>query len=86
MRRWSNSLGTTWLGVRPGRGYRDRVVVMAKLVDARPDFRPRVWLEQLPPLDEKTWGSRAVKHMNRRTLPPTKFDYQMLRMDHDQGL
>jgi DNA-3-methyladenine glycosylase II len=25
--------------------------VMAKLIDARPDFRPRAWLEQLPPLD-----------------------------------
>lgn len=24
---------------------------MAKLIDARPDFRPRAWLEQLPPLD-----------------------------------
>src|SRR5262249_61109902 len=25
--------------------------VMAKLIDTRPDFRPRAWLEQLPPLD-----------------------------------
>jgi DNA-3-methyladenine glycosylase II len=25
--------------------------VMAKLIDARPHFRPRAWLEQLPPLD-----------------------------------
>ncbi len=25
--------------------------VMAKLIDARPDFRPRSWLQELPPLD-----------------------------------
>lgn len=25
--------------------------VLAKLIDARPDFRPRAWLEDLPPLD-----------------------------------
>src|ERR1700730_6226206 len=25
--------------------------VLAKLIDARPDFRPRAWLEELPPLD-----------------------------------
>src|SRR5215813_9524816 len=25
--------------------------VMAKLINTRPDFRPRAWLEQLPPLD-----------------------------------
>ena len=25
--------------------------VLAKIVDARPDFRPRAWLEELPPLD-----------------------------------
>jgi len=25
--------------------------VMAKLIDTRPDFRPRAWLKQLPPLD-----------------------------------
>jgi DNA-3-methyladenine glycosylase II len=25
--------------------------VMAKLIDARPDFRPRAWMDELPPLD-----------------------------------
>jgi DNA-3-methyladenine glycosylase II len=25
--------------------------VLARLIDARPDFRPRAWLEELPPLD-----------------------------------
>src|SRR2546423_14030559 len=25
--------------------------VMARLIDARPDFRPRAWLDELPPLD-----------------------------------
>jgi DNA-3-methyladenine glycosylase II len=25
--------------------------VMARLIDARPDFRPRAWLNELPPLD-----------------------------------
>jgi hypothetical protein len=25
--------------------------VLAKLIDARPDFRPRAWMEELPPLD-----------------------------------
>jgi 3-methyladenine DNA glycosylase/8-oxoguanine DNA glycosylase len=25
--------------------------VMARLIDAHPDFRPRAWLEELPPLD-----------------------------------
>jgi len=25
--------------------------VMAQLIDARPDFRPRAWLQELPPLD-----------------------------------
>ena len=25
--------------------------VLAKLIDARPDFRPRAWLDELPPLD-----------------------------------
>src|SRR6266566_6077850 len=25
--------------------------VLAKIIDARPDFRPRAWLEDLPPLD-----------------------------------
>lgn len=25
--------------------------VMAQLIDARPDFRPRAWLDELPPLD-----------------------------------
>src|SRR6266704_3299156 len=25
--------------------------VMARLIDARPDFRPRAWADELPPLD-----------------------------------
>ena len=25
--------------------------VLARLIDARPDFRPRAWLDELPPLD-----------------------------------
>ena len=25
--------------------------VLARLIDARPDFRPRAWIEQLPPMD-----------------------------------
>jgi DNA-3-methyladenine glycosylase II len=25
--------------------------VLARLIDARPDFRPRAWMEELPPLD-----------------------------------
>src|SRR6476620_7972479 len=26
--------------------------VFARLIDARPDFRPRAWLDDLPPLDD----------------------------------
>ena len=26
-------------------------LVLARLIDARPDFRPRAWMEELPPLD-----------------------------------
>ena len=25
--------------------------VLARLINARPDFRPRAWLDELPPLD-----------------------------------
>jgi len=25
--------------------------VLAQLIDARPDFRPRAWMDELPPLD-----------------------------------
>jgi DNA-3-methyladenine glycosylase II len=25
--------------------------VLKQIIDARPDFRPRAWLDQLPPLD-----------------------------------
>src|SRR5579862_9873397 len=25
--------------------------ILAKLIDARPDFRPRAWMDELPPLD-----------------------------------
>src|SRR2546425_1594193 len=25
--------------------------VLAKIIDARPDFRPRAWMKELPPLD-----------------------------------
>src|SRR5467141_4797657 len=25
--------------------------ILARLIDARPDFRPRAWLDELPPLD-----------------------------------
>src|SRR6266568_2719009 len=25
--------------------------VLARLIDARPDFRPRAWIDELPPLD-----------------------------------
>src|SRR2546425_10934105 len=25
--------------------------VLAKIIDARPDFRPRAWMDELPPLD-----------------------------------
>jgi DNA-3-methyladenine glycosylase II len=25
--------------------------VLARLIDARPDFRPRAWMDELPPLD-----------------------------------
>src|SRR5213593_3809448 len=25
--------------------------VLARIIDARPDFRPRAWLDELPPLD-----------------------------------
>ena len=25
--------------------------VLARLIDSRPDFRPRAWLDELPPLD-----------------------------------
>src|ERR1700737_2875416 len=25
--------------------------VMARLIEARPDFRPRAWMDELPPLD-----------------------------------
>jgi DNA-3-methyladenine glycosylase II len=30
---------------------RDADPVLARLIDARPDFRPRAWLDELPPLD-----------------------------------
>jgi DNA-3-methyladenine glycosylase II len=30
---------------------RDADPVLAKLIDARPDFRPRAWMDELPPLD-----------------------------------
>jgi DNA-3-methyladenine glycosylase II len=30
---------------------RDADPVLRRLIDARPDFRPRAWLEELPPLD-----------------------------------
>ena len=30
---------------------RSRDPVLAKVIDARPDFRPRAWLDELPPLD-----------------------------------
>jgi len=30
---------------------RDADPVMARLIDAHPDFRPRAWMDQLPPLD-----------------------------------
>jgi DNA-3-methyladenine glycosylase II len=30
---------------------RDADPVLARLIDARPDFRPRAWMEELPPLD-----------------------------------
>ena len=30
---------------------RDADPVLAKLIDARPGFRPRAWLDELPPLD-----------------------------------
>ena len=25
--------------------------MLARLIDARPDFRPRAWMDELPPLD-----------------------------------
>ncbi|HEY4413424.1 MAG TPA: hypothetical protein VGN06_10535 [Gaiellaceae bacterium] len=25
--------------------------VLGRLIDARPDFRPRAWMDELPPLD-----------------------------------
>jgi hypothetical protein len=33
--------------------------VLAQLIDARPDFRPRAWMDALPPLDEDA-GFAAV--------------------------
>jgi DNA-3-methyladenine glycosylase II len=30
---------------------RDADPVLARLIDARPDFRPRAWMDELPPLD-----------------------------------
>jgi DNA-3-methyladenine glycosylase II len=30
---------------------RDSDPVLAQLIDARPDFRPRAWMDELPPLD-----------------------------------
>jgi DNA-3-methyladenine glycosylase II len=30
---------------------RDADPVLAQLIDARPDFRPRAWMDELPPLD-----------------------------------
>ena len=32
--------------------------VLARLIDARPDFRPRAWMDELPPLDEERFGER----------------------------
>jgi DNA-3-methyladenine glycosylase II len=37
---------------RKGREFlRNADPVLAKMIDARPDFRPRAWLDELPPLD-----------------------------------
>jgi DNA-3-methyladenine glycosylase II len=40
-------------GVDPeGRAFlRDADPVLAKIIDDRPDFRPRAWMDELPPLD-----------------------------------
>jgi DNA-3-methyladenine glycosylase II len=40
------------LADRKGREFlRKADPVLARLIDARPDFRPRAWLDELPPLD-----------------------------------
>jgi DNA-3-methyladenine glycosylase II len=40
------------LADRKGREFlRNADPVLARLIDARPDFRPRAWMDELPPLD-----------------------------------
>ena len=40
------------LADRKGREFlRNADPVLAQLIDARPDFRPRAWLDELPPLE-----------------------------------
>jgi 3-methyladenine DNA glycosylase/8-oxoguanine DNA glycosylase len=40
--------------------------VLARLIDARPEFRSRAWMEELPPLDAERWRpyrSLAVSYL-----------------------
>ena len=40
--------------------------VMARLVDAHPDFRPRAWLDELPPLD--AFGTLVFQVLGQQLL------------------
>jgi hypothetical protein len=36
---------------REATAYPGTPTVLARLIDAQPDFRPRAWMDELPPLD-----------------------------------
>ena len=52
--------------------------VLARLIDERPDFRPRAWLDELPPLDAfgtlvfQVAGQQLSVSSTRRSAPPTR--------------
>src|SRR2546425_6352661 len=52
MQKDQSEIGSAALADREAREFlRNADPVMARLIDARPDFRPRAWMEELPPLD-----------------------------------
>jgi len=59
-----------WL--RQARGYlRDADPVLARLIEDRPDFDPRAWLDQLPPMD--LFGALLFQVTGQQlSVPPTR--------------
>jgi DNA-3-methyladenine glycosylase II len=52
MQKDQREIGSAALADPEARGFlRKADPVMARLIDARPDFRPRAWMDELPPLD-----------------------------------